>query len=228
MLLRLLPLIVGLAPLVAVFGALWIGVSNEVLPPCFPPLDGCISISAAGRRPPGSLLFRSVMASQAVLLVVVWYLSVLWLRSLEPQLRRSTTAAILISGIVGAIAIIIYVTFLGTQGPVYEFMRRTGIYFGFLGVGVAQIIMAVALRRISRPSQQQSFVRTAKFMLGVCATAVALGFLNMILKRIVEDADSVENRFEWLVFVVLQCYFFGLYQAWRVTGFKATVSSRAV
>lgn len=226
MVIRLLPLIAGLVPLAAVFGALWIGVANEVLPSCFPPLDGCISISATGRKPPGSFLFRSVMASQPVLLVVVWFYCVLWLRSLEPNLRRATAVAILTSGIVGAVAIVIYVTFLGTKEPTYEFMRRFGIYFGFLGTGIAQIISAVVLRRLSRNSQQQQFVTAARVILGLCMSAVALGILNMVLKRVLEDADSSENRIEWIVFVVMQCYFLALYYAWRITGFDSSVSTQ--
>ncbi|MDH3613439.1 MAG: hypothetical protein OES10_09175 [Gammaproteobacteria bacterium] len=226
MLIRSLPLLAGIAPLVAIFGALWIGVASDALPSCFPLIDGCISISATGRKPPGSFLFRSVMATQPVLLVVVWYFSVLWLRSLDPELRRSTTVAILTSGIVGSVALITYVTFLGTKEPIYEFMRRFGIYFGFLGVGVAQIVVAVALRRICRSSRQRRFVKTARVMLGLCAAVLALGILNMFLKRVVDDADSSENRIEWIVFVVMQCYFFALYHAWQLTDFGVSVSTR--
>jgi len=226
MLLRLLPLIAGVTPLIAVFGALWIGVSNDVLRPCFPVFDGCFSISAAGRKPPGSFLFRAVMMPQSMLLLILWFFVVLWLRSLDPALRRSTRIAILVSGFVGSLAIILYVTFLGTKEPIYGFMRRTGIYFGFVGNGVAQIIVAVVFRRISRSLQTPSTNLIANILYGHWVIALSLGLLNVVLKRVIEDHDAIENRIEWIVFVVMQSYFVALYYAWRITGFNASVSTR--
>jgi hypothetical protein len=226
MLFRLLPLIAGAAPLAAVFGAFWIGVANEVLPYCIPLIDGCVSISATGRKPPGSFLFRAVMLPQSMLALAVFFLSILWLRSLEPRLRRSTSVAILVSGVVGALALIIYVTFLGTKEPIYEFMRRIGIYFAFLGEGVAQILVAIALYRISMSSQLDRLLKSARIMLVLCSIPLLLGILNVILKSVLDDAGNSENRIEWIVFVVMQCYFFVLYDAWRFTGFTASVSSR--
>ena len=66
--LRLLPLLAGLAPLFAAYMAFGIGVYAEALPACIPFLDGCASVSATGRKPPGSYLFRAVMLPQSVLL----------------------------------------------------------------------------------------------------------------------------------------------------------------
>ena len=227
MLIRLLPLLAGLVPLAAVSGAFWIGVANEVLPSsCIPFLDGCVSISATGRKPPGSFLFRAVMLPQSVLLVVVWHFSVLWLRSLDPALRKSTIVAIMVSGIIGAIAMIIYVTFLGTKEPIYEFMRRIGIYFGFLGAGVAQIIIAVALNRIAKSLPYARLMQVARVMSAMWLTVISLGILNVVLRAILEDTDQWENRIEWSVFIVMQCYFVALYHAWRVTGFAVGVSTR--
>jgi hypothetical protein len=227
MLIRWLPFLAGIVPLVAVAGAFWIGVANEVLPSsCIPFLDGCVSISAAGRKPPGSFLFRAVMLPQAVLLIIVWHFSVLWLRSLDSALRRSTVIAIMVSGIVGAIATIIYVTFLGTKEPIYEFMRRIGIYFGFLGAGVAQLIIAVTLNRIANALRHTQLIRLARVMSVIWLTAFSLGLLNVVLRSILEDSDQWENRIEWIVFIIMQCYFVVLYLAWRVTDFALSVSTR--
>ena len=226
MLLRLLPLIAGVVPLIAVFGALWIGVSTEVLPPCFPVVDGCFSICAAGRKPPGSFLFKAVMMPQSMLLLILWFFVVLWLRSLDPALRRSTRIAILASGFIGSLALILYVTFLGTREPFYEVMRRTGIYFAFVGNGVAQIIVAVVFRRVAGALQAPATILAARILYGHWIVALSLGLLNVVLKRVIEDSDATENRIEWIVFVVMQSYFVALYYAWRITGFNAAVATR--
>jgi len=223
MMFRYLPLLAGALPLVAMFGALWIGIASETLPACFPPLDGSISISATGRKPPGSFLFRAVMLPHALLLAFLWYLTVLWLRSLDPDLRRSTTKAILISGLVGSLALIIYVTFLGTKEPIYEFMRRVGIYFGYLGTALAQLFVALALVRISKALADERLRKVARVLVAVCVVAFCLGILNSVLKLVLEDADASENRIEWIVSILMQSYFFVLFLAWRSTGMTTLV-----
>jgi len=226
MMLRLLPLLAGILPLVAMFGALWLGVANDTIKSCIPFIDGCLSISATGRTPPGSFLFRAVMMPQAVVLFLLWYFSLHWLRSFSYPLRPSTARAILISGVVGAIALIVYVTFLGTKEPIYEFMRRIGIYFGFLGTALAQVLTAVTLARSARHENARQILRMANLMLGLCAAAFVLGILNIVFRAILEDADAMENRIEWIASVVMQIYFFVLYRAWRHTNFNATISAR--
>jgi hypothetical protein len=227
MVLRILPLLAGILPLIAMFGAYWLGVYNEVVPACIPFIDGCTSISATGRKPPGSFLFRAIMLPQAALLSAVWYVTVLWLRSLHADLRASTSTAILISGIIGALALIVYVTFLGTKEPIYEFMRRTGIYFGFLGIALAQLFTALALVRISRLANRKSLSRLAQTMLGLCLATFAFGVINVVFKMILSDVDAMENRIEWIASVLMQCYFFVMYFAWRETGITGFVSVRS-
>jgi hypothetical protein len=226
MVLRILPLLAGILPLIAMFGAFWLGVHNDVVPACIPFVDGCTSISATGRRPPGSFLFRAIMLPQAALLLALWYVTVLWLRSLYPDLRQSTAMAILLSGIIGALALIVYVTFLGTEEPIYEFMRRTGIYFGFLGIALAQLFTAIAVVRVSKLIGRERLLKQARLMLGLCLAMFALGIIDVVFKMILADADAMENRIEWIASVLMQCYFFVMYFAWRETGINAVVNVR--
>lgn len=230
MVLRILPLLAGILPLVAMFGAFWLGVANEALPSCIPFVDGCVSISATGRKPPGSFLFRAIMLPQAALLAAVWYFSVLWLRALSsgaaPPNSTRTAATVVISGLVGAMALVVYVTFLGTTEPIYEFMRRTGIYFGFLGTALAQLFLALALNRIARNTGYELLAKKARLLLLLAVLPFALGVLNTALKSFVADVDASENRIEWLVSLVMQSYFVVLYFAWRATGIEAAVTVR--
>jgi hypothetical protein len=226
MLLRFLPLLAAALPLIAMFGALWIGVAYETLPACFPPLDGCYSISATGRRPPGSFLFRAMMLPHSLVLVFLWYFTTEWLRSLDPDFRRTTSRAILTSGIVGALALIVYVTFLGTKEPLYEFMRRFGIYFAYLGTVVAQLLVALALARISKGLHNESLLKLARVLLTICAAMFGLGILNSVLKVVLLDASASENQIEWIASVLMQIYFLVLFLAWRLTGMTTSVRVR--
>jgi hypothetical protein len=85
MLIRWLPLLIGLVPLVGVHAAYLIAVDYGYLPPCIPYLDGCTSISGTGRYPPASFLFKAVEMAIAAALPVFWYFSVKWLRALAPD-----------------------------------------------------------------------------------------------------------------------------------------------
>lgn len=211
MLVRGLPLVTGLVPLVGINLAYWIGVDSDVIPACIPYLDGCTSISATGRYPPGDRLFRAVMLPQAVLLAVTWYFAASWLRSLSPQSKAATPA--LVFGLVGAAALILYVSFLGTKEPFYEFMRRFGIYLYFLGTGIAQIVLTLGLEDS----------RWRRGMLWVLAVPWALGLLNFAQKAVRDDSRGLENAIEWIVSVFLQVWFLLLYVGWRRTNFRVTV-----
>lgn len=172
---------------------------------------------------PGSLLFRAVMLPQSILLIVVWYLSARWLRAIAPTSKAPV--AVMLSGLVGALSLVLYVTFLGTKAPFYEFMRRFGIYLYFLGTATAQLTLAVALWRHASHSAILSLKRNAGAMLLLCGLPFVLGVLNLVLKAVLEDADSAENRIEWISALLMQGYFVVLYLAWRATGFSVQVKT---
>jgi hypothetical protein len=222
MLIRSLPLIAGVVPFAAINLAYWIGVNWGPLPACLPYIDGCTSISATGRYPPGSFLFRAVEMPFSVLLVVVWYFTVAWLGKLRPALDKSRRSWILAWGIVGAIALIVYVTFLGTKEAPYEFMRRFGIYFYFLGTAVAQIFVSLHLLKVA--ARLTALRRVTLTLLWLSLLPFALGILNLVLKEILADPDAMENAIEWVAASLMQAWFIALYFAWKRTGFDATVS----
>lgn len=221
MLVRGLPLFAGIAPLTGITLAYWLGVRNDVLPSCIPYFDGCTSISATGRYMPGSLVFRAVMLPQSVVLVFVWYYVAHWLRNIAPSSKAQN--AIIVSGCVGALALVLYVTLLGTKTPFYEFMRRFGIYFYFLGTATAQVVLAIALLRHIDRVKHPSLKNLAIAMLWLCALPFALGILNLILKAVLDNANFMENRIEWISALLMQAYFVVLYFAWRHTGFSVAV-----
>ena len=227
MLIRWLPLFIGLVPLVGVHIAYLIAVDYGYLQPCIPYIEGCTSISATGRYPPASFLFKAVEMAMAVALPVFWYFSVKWLRALDPGWHGRAVWSIFLSGLIGALALIVYVTFLGTQEPFYEFMRRFGIYFYFLGTVLAQLFLAVSFRGISRNLGDRVLKRMAVAMLVLCLMPFALGFLNLAQKSLLpyDIADRAENSIEWVASLMMQAYFFVVFLAWRRTGLAVAVTT---
>ena len=213
MVIRYLPLVAALAPIIGINIAYWIGVDHGNLPSCIPYLDGCTSISATGRYPPGDRLFRAVMLPQAAFLALTWHFAVLWLKSIQPNTRAPST--ILTAGLIGALALIIYVSYLASHDPFYEIMRRYGIYLYFVGTVVAQIALTVAMR----PSRLRNVMGSLLVM------PFALGIYNFIQKALVENPDNMENRIEWIVSLLMQLWFVALYVGWHRSGFAVRVQT---
>jgi hypothetical protein len=211
MLIRGLPLIACLVPLIGINLAYWIGADNNVLPSCIPYLDGCTSISSTGRYPPGDRLFRAAMLPQAAVLAFTWYFAALWLRSLKPASKSGTT--VLVSGVIGAIALVLYISYLASNDPFYEIMRRYGIYFYFVGTALAQLVLSLALDR--SPVQRA--------MVWVTVTPFALGIINLAQKAILGSLNNNENRIEWIASLLMQVWFVLLWVAWRKSRFDIRV-----
>ena len=218
--LYVVPLIAGLLPIVAVGLSYVIASSLDVIPSCIPFVHGCTSISATGRYPPTIFLFRATMLPESVLLLVYWLLSVAWLRSLGREARLAATGGIWIGwlGTGASLALVLYVTFLGTHEPFYEFMRRFGIYLYFLFTIVAQIVLALSLLRLPLVGVLRRLVRV---QLGLALLPFALGALNTTLKATLADPDPVENVIEWNVALLMQLYIVLSWIGWRHTGFAA-------
>jgi hypothetical protein len=220
--LRFLPLITGGMPIIAIHVSLVLAINAAAIPSCFPYLDGCASISATGRYEPASFVFKPAMMTEWVLLVFYWLFNMQWIRQLSRSAGTPVTATTMaVIGCSGALALILYVTFLGTQAPFYEFMRRFGVYLYFLFTVVAQIILA---RHTIRLAAQASWTRVAtlgKVQLGLALVPFALGALNLVLKATLDDSDPAENIIEWIFALLMQIYFLLSYWNWRETGFAA-------
>jgi len=208
---RALPLLACLAPLIGINIAYWIGANNNVLPSCIPYIDGCTSISSTGRYPPGDRLFRATLLPYAAILAMTWYFAALWLKSLQPTSRAAPV--ILISGIVGAVALVLYVSYLASHDPFYEIMKTYGIYFYFVGTALAQLVLSLALDR--SPVQRA--------MVWVIVTPFALGLINFAQKAVLGSLNSNENRIEWIASLLMQAWFVLLWVAWRESRFEVRV-----
>lgn len=213
MLVRALPLIAAIAPLIGINAAYWIGASNDVLPSCIPYLDGCTSISSTGRYPPGDRLFRAILLPQATVLALTWYFAVLWLKSLKPASKAGPV--IVVSGVVGAIALVLYVSYLASNDPFYEIMRSYGVYLYFGGTALAQLVLSLSLDR--SPMQRA--------MVWITVTPWALGLINFAQKAVFGTLNSNENRIEWIASLLMQVWFVLLWITWRKTRLTVDVST---
>lgn len=182
-------IVAGALPILAVNLAFWINV-QEGLPGCFPYLDGCWSVSRAVRDGPGLWLFKLLILPTVAAMILTWW----WLPA---ALSGPWTVRL---GIIGALALVIYGAALGTDGDVYQWMRRYGVVFYFGLTGIAQLLVANRLSK--QPLRRTSgSIPVSHVLYGVLTLFTwGVGLLSAFKRRLFDDPafiDRVENAAEW-------------------------------
>lgn len=222
----LLPLLAGALPVAGIGLAFPIAVGDGHFAACNPLIDGCVSISRAARHGLANHLFRAVLLPAAVLQGAVWCLCAAWLRSLgAPPSRYARWLAPL--GLAAAVFLILYGTFLGTEGDWYRWMRRYGVvvYFGF--TCLLMLLVGGAVRDAARAVGRHR--RLAQLMLALCLSLPLIGVVNSVAPLAIADPvrlDHFENATEWWGALVFSLFFGLLAVAWRRTGYAAVLALR--
>ncbi|MEJ8568706.1 hypothetical protein [Elongatibacter sediminis] len=189
---------------------------------CFPYWDGCVSVSRAVRSGPGLALFRAMMLPLAALLALTWLLTSHWLRQLNGA-AGAAARRVGWTGFIGALFLVLYVGWLGTEGPWYGWLRRYGVtvYFGL--TALAQLLLVHALWPL-RKLPQSPLPGSAVAGLLALVTLQWLGGLASVAKRLlVTDParmDRIENSIEWGFALALSLGFLVLGQMMRRTGYR--------
>lgn len=203
----------GLIPLATIHACYLLAAAQDVVPWCFPYLDGCTSISRAARQEPAIYLFRAVMLPWSALLMLHWWLCSKWLKGWAPGAYRRRHAMLGL-GVIGALFHILYATFLGVDGEIYQWLRRYGINVYFSFTVLAQILLMSLLVRDAR---LPLWLRGGK--VGLCVALLGLGLLSLPLQYLVADRGAVLNALEWTYALLMVSYFPLTGLAWRATGF---------
>jgi hypothetical protein len=203
-----LALVAGLLPLVATVLAASLSMQQGLVPTCNPFWDGCTSISRAARYELPNILFRALMLPAATLQALVWVAVARWLMQCGAAGRGVAWIAPL--GVVAGIALVVYGSFLGTEGPVYRWLRQYGtvVYFGFTCLNLLLTGNAVqALVRVRRLFMPRWLEHA---MVALASTLVLLGLGNALVAAAFGEPlkGRVENVTEWwgaLIFVLGFC-----------------------
>jgi len=226
--LRIVALLAALTPFLAVHLTYLIAASHGFVDWCIPYIDSCTSISATGRKPPASYVFRALMLPSAIIMMAYWWLNHSWLQSLHRRAGFDSRIAahwMLALGIVACIGLILYVTVLGESGKVWASQRRVGTVLFFSFTFIAQLLMVYQLRQLQSllPQVPKWLPQT---MLMVCQLLLALGLLTVALDAWDEDwYDTLEDAFEWVLSLLLQSNFMLGYFVWRYAGWTLRIDN---
>ena len=215
---RPIALLAAIVPFIAVHLSYLTAASYGHVDWCFPYIDSCTSISATGRKPPASSIFRGLMLPSAVFMMAYWWVNFAWLQSLSKDKKPGTPSVahtMLMLGVFACFGLILYVTVLGEPGRQWAQQRRIGTILFFSFTFLAQLLLVLQLRRLSDyiPNVPQ---RLPNAMLRICQLLLMLGVLTVVLDAWDEDwYDTVEDAFEWVLTLLLQSNFLLGYFVWR-------------
>lgn len=217
-----LPLVGGLLPALASLLALWLSVRAGLVPACNPFLEGCTSISRAARHDLPNHLFRALLLPAATLQALTWILVARWLRA-EGERGATVLAAL---GLVAGAALVLYGSFLGTDGETYRLLRQYGtvLYFGL--TCVAMLLAGRALERLAARGTLPLGRRLPRTLVPMFAALVALGLANALAGwwAVAPLKDRIQNASEWWGSLMLTLLFVTLAAVWRRAGLRVQVT----
>ena len=198
------PLLIGVFPIIVINITYLVSASEGYVPWCVPYWDSCTSISATGRSGTAFFIFKATMIPAAILLM--WY----WILAARKLDRFGNTAhTIPVIGVIGAIFLIVYTIALGAVGDMFQLQRRVGIIVFFTFTYLAQLLFT---RRVEKLALSDP---TRPIQLTLCSTVLAIGLLTLILDVTIENYDDHEDAFEWIIALLLQCYFIVSHWTWK-------------
>lgn len=210
-----LPFIAGMLMVVASVSAWWISVAHEYIPYCNPFLDGCVSISRAARHGLGNHVFRALMLPSATIQGATWLLCAAWLARSGATGRSLRWLPWL--GMVAAIFLVVYGTFLGTEGGMYRWLRRYGtvVYFGFTYVCI--LIATGHVRRLVSSGLLAVPARMDTMLLILVGLTMLVAIAHIFVAPMLEEhlKDRVENAVEWAIGLSFTLFFIALAWLWR-------------
>lgn len=225
-------LLLAVWPVLVVHACFLVSVVEGHASLCNPYWDGCASISRAGRHGWAFFLFKAGMLPYAAALASYWWLNHLWLRALGARAARG----MLLAGWTGALFLVLYATFLGSDGEVYQWLRRTGIHVYFSMTFVAQALLIAALRRHGRalaavdaPSAAQRPAWPARLVTTMLVLAWLIAGLGLAFAGVARwldiERDRLENAIEWQAALLMQVNVLLTVLAWRATAFRLTAGT---
>lgn len=214
----------GLVPFAVVQICYLIAATADLIPLCVPYLQGCTSVSSAGRYGAAYFLFKAGMLPAATLIGLYWWLNRHWLLSLGDR-DSPAVRAMVWTGLVAALFLILYSVFLGSQGAFYNLMRRFGVTVYFGASGLAQLILLsrlAALRRAGRPVRPDWLI-AAMVALAVALLVVGLSsipIMNFLPEALRPGKHRLQNTVEWNFCLLLLTYNLLGWAGWRASGFR--------
>ena len=225
---RTLAIFVILLPLLASNGAYLFSAYEGTVPWCMPYIDGCTTISRAGRSGNSILIYRVLVIAYSVLLIWFWIYAKSWLDLLHGH-GTKTAHMILWLGLIGSMALIVYIDFLGTTGEINRFMRRIGVLLYFTLTPLAQLLLLRQHYMILRQKLESPIIpKVLQYQLMILILMLVIVAISILLVATDHNTYERENIVEWNYSLLLILYFSGMLFLWKDYRHDFTYSKRTI
>ncbi len=212
---RTLAILVVILPLLASNGAFLLSAYEGFVPWCIPYIDGCTTISQAGRSGNTIFFYRAVVFPYSVLLMWFWIFSKSWLELLHGHTTKIAWIIFWL-GLAGSISLLIYIDFLGTTGEINRFMRRIGAMLYFTLTPLAQLLMLYQHYNILCDKPDVSIKpKVLQYQLIILLLMLIIGAISIFLVVTDNITSEIENIVEWNFSLLLNLYFLGMILIWK-------------
>lgn len=212
---RILAILVVILPLLASNGAFILSANEGMVPWCMPYLDGCTTISQAGRSGDTIFFYRALVFPYSVILILFWLYAKEWLDLLHGYTTNSAKI-ILWLGVTGSVALLVYIDFLGTTGEINRLLRRIGAMLYFTLIPLAQSLMLYQHYKLSRNKPEVSVTpKVLQYQFIIMVLMLIIGIASLISVLTGNNTSEVENIVEWNFSLLVNLYFAGMILLWK-------------
>lgn len=218
----------ALLPILTVHVCYLISALPGLIPLCIPYLEGCTSVSSAGRYGAAYFLFKAGMIPSAVLVATFWWLCRRWLLALGDEDSRAGRMMVAV-GIVAALFLVLYTVFLGSRGDFYNLMRRFGVTVYFGASYLAQLLLISRLARLGTANRRlpAGLVRILK---GIALALLVIGLSSIPIMHLMPvdwrpDKHRFQNIIEWNFCLLLIANYALIAWAWHYSRFRSSFSA---
>ena len=215
-----LPLSIGLLAIFSGNLTFLLAVNEGFIEICFPYFDGCSSISKAGRKGLAAIFFKLTIIPVMTLLSVYWVITYNLIRNTY-GINKIQGKIMLLFGIIGSFFGIIYTSFLGSEGDIYQLLRRFGIYFFFLGTYLGQILETNLIGNIEA-TKLSFYPKTMRFITFFIGCII---LISMPVYGFFDEDDWLENILEWNITLLIFLYFILSSLFWRIGKLRLNLES---
>jgi len=186
---------------------------------CNPYIDGCTTITATGIYYPGAYVLRGGIVSSAVVFVLWWYCTHIWLKDVkDPDPGWGIKLLIWVASL-ASLTLVASMVILGENmvpssdhRGLWNFHSITAVVF-FVFTSVCQIIMTLYMWRHRDVLSTTGFRISTKMLLAVIqALILAVLIVALILGK---ETDWLINTSEWWIATLCSLFYLTSYSDWK-------------
>ena len=200
-------------PVVTIIGSFIWSANLNLISWCIPNIDGCTSISRAGRYEPVKYFFKTMMLIYALILYLFWNNFYDFLIKNKINLSKFS----LLLSYSSIFFLILYIIFLG-EGKFYKFFRQVGIFIYIFFTIIVQLFFSFKFKKMYLINL---ITRNILFYYSFIITILGLMLFPLVISEI-KIISNFKNIVSWNYFFLIQIYFLILFKIMKNLGNPTT------